>query len=109
MGALAAGERGAALAAIETAAASGADLALFLELVLGSLRSVLLLRHAPDLRASLESELGADELAALDPFAKGKGITHDTLRAFLTASERIRYAPIRAIPLELAVFELFPD
>lgn len=107
--ALAAGERGAALSAIESAAAGSADIRLFLELVLGALRAVLLIRHAPDLRASLESELGADEYAALEKVAKEKGITHATLLAFLTASERIRYAPIPALPLELAVLELFPE
>ena len=107
--ALAAGEKGKALAAVEEAARSGADLRLFLELLFEALRSTLLIRYAPDLRASLQSELGADESAALETFAKGGGITHDTLLAFLTAADRIRYAPIPALPLELAVLELFPD
>ncbi|MBI3572062.1 DNA polymerase III subunit gamma/tau [Candidatus Kaiserbacteria bacterium] len=113
--ALAAGERGKALAAIENAANSGADMRLFLELTLEALRAVLLIRYAPDLRASLEQELGADEFTALEKFAKGSGlpaqagITHATLLAFLEASERIRYAPIPTLPLELAVLELFPD
>ena len=107
--ALAAGERGPALAAIESAAKSGADMKLFLELVLESLRSVLLLRYAHELRASLQSELGADESAVLEKFAAEKGITHATLLAFLTAADRIRYAPIPALPIELAVLELFPE
>lgn len=123
--ALALGERGAALAAIESAAKAGADMKLFLELVLTSLRSVLLIRYAPELRASLASELGTDEFSALEKFAtstsldaardkslsagKEKGITHATLFAFLTAAERIRYAPIPALPLELAVLELFSE
>jgi DNA polymerase-3 subunit gamma/tau len=106
--ALAKGERGASLAAIERAASSGADMRLFLELALESLRSALLIRYAPELRDSLEETLGADEFEALEKFAKEKGITHATLLAFLTASERIHYAPIPALPLELAVFELFP-
>jgi len=102
-------ERGKALTAIEHAAKSGADMKLFLELVLEALRSTLLIRYAPDLRAELAEELGTDEFAALEVFAKGKGITHLTLLAFLTASDRIRYAPIASIPLELAVFEAFPE
>jgi DNA polymerase-3 subunit gamma/tau len=106
--ALARGERGPALAAIETAAQSGADMKLFLELVLEALRSILLLRYAPELRTSIEAELGADEFAALEKCASG-GITHTTMLAFLTAADRIRYAPIPAIPLELAVLELFPE
>ena len=107
--ALAAGERGKALTAIEQAAKSGADMKLFLELTLSALRATLLIRYAPDLKADLSEELGADEFSALEAFAKEKGITHATLLAFLTAAERIRYAPIPALPLELAVLELFPQ
>jgi hypothetical protein len=100
---------------------------LFLELVLEALRATLLLRYAPELRASLQGELGADESAVLEKFASEKakpsgagspsgspheplsGITHATMLAFLTAADRIRYAPIPALPLELAVLELFPE
>ncbi|MCX6786670.1 MAG: DNA polymerase III subunit gamma/tau [Candidatus Kaiserbacteria bacterium] len=107
--ALAEGDRGASLTAIEKTAQSSADMKLFLELVLEALRATLLIRYAPDLRASLLAELGADEFAALEKFAAGRGITHTTMLAFLTAAERIRYAPIPALPLELAVLELFPE
>jgi DNA polymerase-3 subunit gamma/tau len=107
--ALAAGDRGAGLASVEQAAKSGADMELFLELVLGSLRATLLLRYAPELRGSLESELGADEFSVLQKFASEKGITHTTMLAFLSAADRIRYAPIPALPIELAVLELFSE
>jgi DNA polymerase-3 subunit gamma/tau len=114
--ALAEGECGKALAAIEEAAKSDVDMKLFLELVLEALRATLLIRYAPDLRASLAGELGADEFSVLEKLATpqvglaaGKGITHTTMLSFLTAAERIRYAPIPALPLELAVLELFPD
>ena len=113
--ALAQGERGKALEAIEKAAKASADMRLFLELVLEALRATLLIRYAPELRASLQSELGADEFSALESMSgrttsrHGKGITHQTMLAFLTAAERIRYAPIPALPLELAVLELFPE
>ncbi len=107
--ALAGGERGAALAAVEHAAESGVDMRLFLELVIEALRAVLLLRYATELRATLEAELGADEFAVLEKYAKEQGITHATMLSFLTAADRIRYAPIPALPLELAVLELFPE
>lgn len=107
--ALAAGDRNKALAAIEKTAKSGADMRLFLELVLEALRTALLLRYAPDLKMELAAEVGADEFTALEEAAKKKGITPAAMHAFLTASERIRYAPIPALPLELAVLELFPD
>ena len=105
--ALAAGELGAALAAVEHAEKAGVDIPLFLELVLEALRTVLLIRYAPDLRTVLAEELGADEYAVLDVGRTTSHITHQTLLAFLTASERIRYAPIPTLPLELAIFELF--
>ncbi|MBU6321457.1 MAG: DNA polymerase III subunit gamma/tau [Patescibacteria group bacterium] len=107
--AIAAGDRGRALAAVGEAARADVDMRLFLELVLEALRSTLLIRHAPELRDNLAAELGADEFAALEAFAKEKGVTHVALLAFLTAAERIRYAPIPALPLELAVLELFPE
>ena len=107
--ALAATDRNKALTAIEQAAKAGVDMKLFLELVLETLRAALLLRYAPDLRASVQSELGADDFAALETFTKEKGITHAAMLAFLNAADRIRYAPIPALPLELAILELFPE
>jgi DNA polymerase-3 subunit gamma/tau len=107
--ALAQGERSKALEAIEKTAKSGADMKLYLELVLEALRATLLIRYAPELRTSLAEELASDEYSALEKSAEGKGITHATMLAFLTAADRIRYAPIPALPLELAVLELFPD
>ena len=104
--ALAAKERGKSLAAVEKAVKSGADMRLFLELVIESLRSALLIRYAPDLQGDIKQEVGEDEFAALSKYT---GATHHMLLAFLTAAERIRYAPIPALPLELAVLELFPD
>ncbi|MBU6323103.1 MAG: DNA polymerase III subunit gamma/tau [Patescibacteria group bacterium] len=106
--ALSAGERGAALSAVEKASASGADMKLFLELVIEALRATLLIRYAEEFREKLKAEHGEDEYAALLAFAKGEGVTPKTLLAFLNASERIRYAPMPEIPLELAVLELFP-
>lgn len=107
--ALAMHDRGKALAAIETAAKSSADMKIFLELVLEALRATLLIRYAPDMRAVFVEELGNDEFAILEGFAKEKGVTHATMLAFLNAADRIRYAPIPALPLELAVLELFAE
>ncbi len=110
--ALALGERDKALITITQVVKSGVAIKLFLELTLETLRFILLIRYAPDLRASLIEEIGTDEFSELEVFAKltaNTGITHGTLLAFLTATERIRYAPIPALPLELAVLELFPD
>jgi len=108
--ALAAGDRAKALAAIEKAAKADVDMKLYLELVLEALRAALLIRFAPDLHEDLKHEFGADEFAALEDVGRlTSHITHATLLAFLTASEWIRYAPIPALPLELAVLELYPE
>ena len=108
--ALAKGERGKALEAIGKASKAGVDMKLFLELVLEALRAMLLIRYAPDLHGELKTELSADEFSALENVGRGTShITHKTMLAFLNAAERIRYAPIPALPLELAVLELFPD
>lgn len=109
LAALAEGSRGKSLSAVEKASKSGADMKLFLELVIAAVRNVLLIRYAEDFRTSLKAELSAEEFSALEAFAKEKGITHGTLLALLTANERMRYAPIPEIPLELAIFELFPE
>ncbi|HET9641485.1 MAG TPA: DNA polymerase III subunit gamma/tau [Candidatus Paceibacterota bacterium] len=106
--AIASGDRNKALTAIEKASKAGADMRLFLELVLEALRTALLVRYAPDMKMELAAEAGADEFSAFERYAKEKGITPAAMLAFLSAAERIRYAPIPALPLELAVLELFP-
>ncbi len=108
--ALSEGDRGAALAIIERASHADVDMRLFLELVIETLRATLLIRYAPELHAALKDELGTDDFAVLEVEAKKEqGITHRTLLAFLAATEHVRYAPIPALPLELAVLELFSD
>lgn len=105
--ALSAGDTGAALAAIHTAADADVDMPLYLTLVLEYLRNVLLTRHAPELRKSLANELGEDLYAGVEAIAQEKGsrLTHETLKVFLDAASRIRFAPIPALALELAVYE----
>jgi DNA polymerase-3 subunit gamma/tau len=106
--ALAAGKADAALGAVRAAAHQGVDLNLYLSLVLDYLRVILLARHAPELRKELAAEAGEDawkEIEALAAARESK-LTHETLRAFLDAATRVRYAPVPALPLELAILEL---
>lgn len=107
--ALAEGNQGAALTAVRKAADAGIDMKLYLSLVLDYVRAVLLVRHAPELRKEFAAELGADEYAEVEKLASEKGgrITHQTLRAFLDAASRMRYASVPSLPLELAILELF--
>lgn len=107
--AVSAGKADEALAAIRRADAQDVDMSLYLTLVLEYLRSVLLVRHAPELRQGIGDELGADTFAIVEGIAREKQsrLTHRTLKAFLDAASRLRYSPIPALALELAVLELF--
>ncbi|HRH24645.1 MAG TPA: DNA polymerase III subunit gamma/tau [Candidatus Paceibacterota bacterium] len=99
-----------ALTAVRNTTDEDVDMALYLSLVLEQIRTVLLVRHAPELRKSLQVELG-EEYAALEALAMNKEskLTHHTLTALLDASSRIRFSPVPALPIELAVFELFGE
>lgn len=102
------GDVEAALRVIRTAADESVDMTLYLSLVLEAMRAVLLIRHAPSLRATLQEEQG-EEYEALAALAQDKEskLTHATLLAFLDALSRIRYASVPALPLELAVLSLY--
>ena len=107
--ALSTGSVDAALTAIRRAASENVDMKMYLSLVLEYLRSVLLVRHAPELRKEIAEEVGADEYAEIEKLAQDKEskLTHATLRTFLEAAARVRFAPVPALPLELAVLELY--
>ncbi|MES2668311.1 MAG: DNA polymerase III subunit gamma/tau [Patescibacteria group bacterium] len=106
--ALSEGDEAAALAAIRTASGEGIDMPLYLALALEYVRQILLLRHAPELRPELLNELGKDigEEALAIATNEGSQIRHETLKALLDASARMRFAPVAQLPLELAVLEL---
>lgn len=104
--ALSEGNTEAALVTIRKTSEGGVDMPLYLSLVLDAMRSVLLIKHAPELKAELKEELG-EEYARLETLA-GKTeskLTHVTLRRFLDATARMRYSPVPALSLELAVLE----
>ncbi len=104
LSALSEGKADGALMAIRKAADGGVDMRLYLSLVLDAMRSVLLLRHAPELAKEIEAESG-EAFTELSALAKGTGITHETLKRFLDAAARVRYSPVPALPLELATLE----
>jgi len=107
--ALSSGSADASLTAIRRAASENVDMRLYLSLVLEYLRSVLLVRHAPELRKEIAEEVGEDEYAEIEKIAMDteSRLTHATLKAFLEAASRVRFAPVPALPLELAVLELY--
>ncbi len=106
--ALAVGDSEKALVAIRTASGKDVDMQLYLTLVLEAVRTTLLIRHAPELRTELAHEAGSDEYAELEKLAldASSKLTHQTLKVFLDAASRMRFSPIPALSLELAVLEL---
>ncbi len=104
---LAEGSADKALTAVHQAESQDVDMSLYLALSLSMARSVLLVRHAPELRAELQAELG-EEYAAIETLAKAADskLSHKTLLALLDAASRLRFSPVPALPLELAVLEL---
>jgi DNA polymerase III subunit gamma/tau len=99
-----------ALGVLKKTEAQDVDMTLYLSLVLEEARTVLLIRHAPELRPSFKQELG-EEYASLEALALASDskLTHDTLKALLDASARIRFSPIPSLPLELAILELYSE
>ncbi len=106
--ALSEGNQEAALGVISSLSKEHIEYPLYLSLVLEYVRSVLLARHAPELSKELEGELGADTYAEVRALAADKEsqLTHRALSVLLDAASRMRFAPVPAIPLELAVYEL---
>ncbi len=102
------GNQAKALEVIQQVGTQGIDMQLYLSLVLEYVRHILLLRHAPELRASIQEELGEDaaEEASALANAKDSRLTHETLLRFLEAGSRMRFAPVPSLPLEVAVMEL---
>lgn len=106
--ALSAGDTAAALEVIASLSHEHIEYALYLSLVLEYVRNVLLVRHAPELRKELEQEMGSEAFAGVEELAEANDskLAHATLAALLEAASRMRYSPVPALALELAVYEL---
>lgn len=105
--ALSVGNTEKALATVRKTSEQGIDMQLYLSLVLEYVRQVLLLRHAPELRKEISTELGEDASLEALPLAEAKDskLSHDTLKLLLEAAARMRFSPLPALPLELAILE----
>lgn len=97
-----------ALSTIQTVGEQGIDMSLYLSLVLEYIRQILLVRHAPELAKGILEDLGNDagKEASLLAGAKDSSLSHDTLKVFLDAASRMRFAPVPSLPLEMAVLEI---
>ncbi|OHB07578.1 MAG: DNA polymerase III, subunit gamma and tau [Candidatus Zambryskibacteria bacterium RIFCSPLOWO2_02_FULL_38_13] len=92
--------------AVRKASEENADMQVFLKMILRSLRFVLLLRFAKDLKNLVVDETGEEEFGKLLELSKtAKNINSKTLLAFLEGYSRQTYASIPELPIELAIID----
>ena len=88
------------------ASEENADMQVFLKMILRSLRFVLLLRFASNMKKLIIDETGEEEFQKLSELAKtAKNLNSKTLLALLEAYSRQNYASIPELPIELAIID----
>ena len=103
---LASKDAGGALTAVRTAVDQNMDPRTLTKLLIHRLRVVLLMRYAPALADVYAKELSEADVSLAHELAKSPNITSDTLRAILAAYERMAYAAVPHLPLELAIMDI---
>ena len=95
-----------AISAIQTSVAENMDPRVLAKLLIHRMRVVLLLRLAPDVAETLASEFGEADVELARKLSKEPGGNSNTMRALLEAYERMAYAAVPHLPLELAVIDI---
>jgi DNA polymerase-3 subunit gamma/tau len=99
---------GKAFASIRKITEENIDISVFLKLVLTKLRAIMLIRIAPDMRATLANDFTVEDFKFLSELPINKELKlSEVLISFLKASEDISKTFIPELPLELAVARLF--
>jgi DNA polymerase-3 subunit gamma/tau len=101
---------GEAVAIFHKALQGGASAQAFIMLAMQKVRGVLLLRFQPKAESELAGQFGQDDITYLKDLAgqKGAAINAEVLAQLITAYIETARAPIQEIPLELALYRLFP-
>lgn len=95
-----------AIGAVRTASGENIDMQVFLKMILRSLRFILLLRFAKDMKEMVVAKTSEEEFETLSNLAKeAKNINSKTLLSFLEAESREAHASIPELPIELAIIE----
>ncbi|MEK7145491.1 MAG: DNA polymerase III subunit gamma/tau [Patescibacteria group bacterium] len=99
------------LDAVRRAGEENIDMKVFLKLLLAKLRFVLLLRHAPEMKATIAEEVSDGDFSFLQEIAGGKDskISSVTILEFLKSEEFLGAAAVPSLPLELAIIKLCDD
>ncbi len=97
-----------ALAAIHKAEEHNVDMGVLTRLVLQFVRLSLLYRHAPSLREEITASYGEaySELVIRGAVEGTNTITSGSIITLITALERLSYAAVPSLPLELAAIEI---
>lgn len=83
------------------------DMKLLAELLLKTIRTMLMYRYSPKLRSQIEGDYGESYLALIqEGAAASNAVSSRSILALITAVERISYASVPTIPLELAFLEM---
>ncbi|MDP3965620.1 MAG: DNA polymerase III subunit gamma/tau [bacterium] len=106
LSALAKKDSSAALGAIQKTVSENMDPRVLAKLLIHRMRVVLLLRLAPDVAETLASEFGEADVELARKLSKEPGVNSNTMRALLEAYERMAYAAVPYLPLELAVVDI---
>jgi DNA polymerase-3 subunit gamma/tau len=103
---LATRDANAALKGIEQAVGENMDARTLAKLLIHRMRVVLLSRYAPDIAKELAAELTEEDLVLVKELSKEPTVNSDMLRVLLQAYERMAYAALPHLPLELAAVDL---
>lgn len=94
------------LEAVRQASLENIDMKVFLQMLLRSLRFVLLLRFSPEMKTLVTDETGEEEFEKLSALAKtAKNVNSKTLICFLDAFARGPHSSIPELPIELAIID----
>lgn len=96
----------AALAALGKAIEDNLDMRILARLLIHSLRAVLIVRYAPELKESFSKEFGEEDLVFIDGMAKLPAANSDMLKALLEAHSTMVYVAVPHLPLELAIMDI---
>lgn len=108
LGALSNKDLAGTLSLIQQASKDNIDIKTFLKLILHKIRTVLLIRYAPELAKGFEEEVGEDEFKVLKSLADAKEsfINSQCVLELIEAQEKTKFADISVLPLELALIKL---
>lgn len=97
-----------ALETVDKALKGNIDLKIFLALVLNDIRTILLMRYAPEVAQTLLADRGEDDQKFFKAIAENKGafVNSAVLSELLGAYEGVSRAHISQLPLEIALVRL---